>query len=403
MTVASKRQLKIMLIAGEESGDQLGYKLMRALRASCAGDMAFSGIGGFAMVAEGLETLFALSDIAVMGFAPVVRRLPTLLRRINETAQACIAARPDALVLIDAPDFTHRVARKVRRALPDLPIVDYVSPTVWAWRPGRARKMRGYVSEVLALLPFEPAAHLRLGGPPCTYVGHPLVERLAELRPSAADQAARLAEPPVLLILPGSRRSEIERLMPVFGHVLRAIVATYGPVEAILPAVDRHVGRIEALVADWPVRPRIVLGEAAKFASFRRARAALAASGTVSLELALAQVPMVIAYKVAKWEALIARQLVQVATIVLPNLILGEHVVPEFIQAACNPQNLAGALLPLLQLSGTRDAQLAGFARLAALMVPDADLAPSDVAASRVMHWINQSRQAGPGNSGQAA
>ena len=184
------RPWRIALVAGEVSGDQLGFKLMRALREANPG-VAFMGVGGDAMTAEGLSSLFPMSDIAVMGILPVLARLPTLLARIRATADAIIAARPDALVIIDSPDFTHRVARRVRAALPGLPVVDYVSPTVWAWRPGRARKMRGYVDTVLALLPFEPEAHRRLGGPDCVYVGHPLIERLSELRPDAGEARRR--------------------------------------------------------------------------------------------------------------------------------------------------------------------------------------------------------------------
>ncbi|HXE23622.1 MAG TPA: lipid-A-disaccharide synthase, partial [Roseiarcus sp.] len=182
--------LRVALVAGEHSGDQLGDKLMRALREARAGDVAFSGVGGEAMEAEGLRSLFPISDIAVMGILPVLARLPTLIKRIRATAAAIVADKPDALVIIDSPDFTHRVARRVRAALPSLPIVDYVSPSVWAWRPGRAKAMRAYVDCVLALLPFEPEAYRRLGGPRCVYVGHPLIERLADLRPNE-DEARR--------------------------------------------------------------------------------------------------------------------------------------------------------------------------------------------------------------------
>ena len=382
----------IFIVAGEESGDQLGGKLMQALSSALAGRVAFSGVGGSTMQAAGLASLFPMTEIAVMGFAAIARRLPLLLRRVSETARACIAARPDVLVIIDSPDFTHRVARRVRRALPDLPVIDYVSPSVWAWRPGRARKMRAYVSEVLALLPFEPAAYRQLAGPPCVYVGHPLIERLRDLRPNAEEATARDTPPPLLLLLPGSRRSEIDRLMPVFGAALQEIVATYGPVEAVLPAVEKHATRIAALARDWPVAPRLALGETAKYAAFRRARAALAASGTVTLELALAQTPMVVAYKVAGWEAAIARRLIKVPTIVLPNLILGEQAAPEFVQEACTPQALAAALMPLLRASPARDAQLRAFARLDLLVAPvDAPL-PSDAAAARIIHWIAATR-----------
>ena len=216
MSEASERAPRVWLVAGEKSGDELGARLMAALREATAGKIELSGVGGEAMEAAGLASLFPMTDIAVMGIFPVIARLPTLLRRIRETAGAIVAARPDVLVIIDSPDFTHRVARRVRALLPDLPIVDYVSPTVWAWRPGRARAMRGYVDHVLALLPFEPDAHRRLGGPPCTYVGHPLVERLGDLRPDAVEARARDAGPPCVVVLPGSRRSEIAALLATY-------------------------------------------------------------------------------------------------------------------------------------------------------------------------------------------
>ena len=214
--------LRVALVAGEHSGDQLGAKLMRALSEARAGEIAFLGVGGEAMEAEGLRSLFPISDIAVMGILPVLARLPKLIARIRQTAEAIIAAPPDALVIVDSPDFTHRVARRVRAALPKLPIVDYVSPSVWAWRPGRAKAMRTYVDCVLALLPFEPEAYRRLNGPRCVYVGHPLIERLAVLRPNPDEERRRAAAPPLIVVLPGSRRSEVRRLMADFGGALDA-------------------------------------------------------------------------------------------------------------------------------------------------------------------------------------
>ena len=222
----------IWLVAGEDSGDQLGAKLMRALRAAEPG-IVFGGVGGAAMAEEGLASLFPLDDGAVMGYLPVLARARTLLRRIRETASAVVRARPDVLVIVDSPGFTHAVAQRVRKAAPGIPIVDYVSPSVWAWRPWRAKGMRGFIDHVMALLPFEPDAHLRLGGPPCTYVGHPLIERFPELRPSGAESRRREAVPYSLVVLPGSRRAEIDRLMPVFGRVL-AHVSRILEVEAIL-------------------------------------------------------------------------------------------------------------------------------------------------------------------------
>ncbi len=367
--MSAPKPLTVWLIAGEESGDQLGAKLMPALKAAL-GDtpVTFAGVGGEAMAAQGLRTLFPLSDIAVMGIGAVVARLPSIVQRVYRTVDAIVQGRPDAVVIIDSPEFTHAVAKRVRRRLPSLPIINYVSPSVWAWRPGRARKMRAYVDHVLALKPFEPDAHRRLGGPPCTYVGHPLTERLDELRPKHGERPGIDQDPINLLVLPGSRRSEISRLMEPFGATLGVLASRMArPLRAIVPAVGHLAPEIEERARAWPVTPEIVRGEAAKYAAFRGAHAALAASGTVSLELALSGVPMVVAYKVSRLEEQL-KYLLTVPSIVLANLILGENVIPERIQWDCTPEKLTEALLPLLSDTPERSAQLAAFARLDELM-----------------------------------
>ncbi len=376
----------IALIAGEASGDQLGAKLMQALRDLAPG-VSFSGVGGSAMEAQGLKSLFPMSDIAVMGILPVIKMLPTLLKRIRSAAAAVIAAQPDVLVIIDSPDFTHRVARRVRAALPKLPIVDYVSPSVWAWRPGRARAMRSYVDKVLALLPFEPEAHRRLRGPACVYVGHPLIERLADLRPNGQEQARRAAEPPLIVVLPGSRRAEIARLMADFGAALALVQERQGPLEIVLPALAHLEVDIRAAAAHWRVAPKIVLGEAAKLAAFRNARAALAKSGTTTLELALAGAPMVGAYKISRLEEQL-KYVVSVTSFLLPNLILGERAIPELMQRDCTPEKLAQALQGVLREGPERQAQLAALRRLDALMQLPGGEAPSRRAAQEVLAML---------------
>ena len=380
-----KRALKIGLIAGEASGDQLGFKLMRALRYR-EPDCQMVGVGGVLMEQEGLRSLFPISDIAVMGILPVIARLPLLLRRIRETVAYFADEKPDVLVIIDSPDFTHRVARQLKKQLPDLPVINYVSPTVWAWRPGRARTMRGFITHVLALLPFEPTTYQRLAGPPCTYVGHPLIERLDELHPDVDEQARRDQQPFKMLILPGSRRSEIRRLMPIFGDVLHRLSSQSAiTIEAVLPAVAHLRGEIESLVASWPVKPRLLAGEADKYQAFREARVALAASGTVTLELALSGVPQVVAYQVSSLEAQL-RHFITVSSIVLPNLILEDHSYPEFLQEHCTADNLSKALHPLFEQSPERSAQLAACRRLQDKMhVP---VPPSDKAADIILSTL---------------
>ena len=374
--------MKVFLIAGERSGDFLGAKLIAALRRRDPA-LSIAGVGGEAMMREGLTSLFPMTELAVMGFGAVIARLPSLMRRIDETAQSAVAFRPDIVVLIDSPDFTHRVARKVRALARDIPIVDYVSPSVWAWRPGRARAMRGYIDRVLALLPFEPSAYVRLNGPSCEFVGHPLVEHITELTPDAEEAAAREADVPTFLLMPGSRTSEIKRLMPIFGRTLSRLAALDRPFEVILPTLPTLEHAIRAELESWPVKPRVIVGDAPKLAAMRRARAALVASGTATLELALAHVPMVVAYRVSALESL-ARFLIDVPSIVLANLILGENAIPEFVQEDCTPPRLAMALQPLVQNGLGRSRQIDAFGRLPALLTPPDGLAPSEAAAQAV-------------------
>jgi lipid-A-disaccharide synthase len=377
------RPITVHLVAGEESGDVLAGALMRALRHRSPG-IRFGGLGGRAMAEQGVASPFDIHELSIIGFGAVLRQLPRILRRIRQTADAVIAARPDALVIIDSPDFTHRVARRVRKAAPDIPIINYAPPSVWVWRPWRARAMRGYVDEVLAILPFEPDAFARLNGPHCTYVGHPLAERLADLRPNPDAARRRLADPPLVLVLPGSRRSEISRLAGTFGEAIAQVAARAGPLEVVLPTLPHVGGLVGEATASWAVRPLIVTSEREKYAAFRAARAALAASGTVTLELALAQVPMVAAYRVSGWEAALLRRIANVDTVILPNLVLGDEAVPERVQEICTADAIAAALLPLLSDTPERRRQTKAFARLDAIMGVSGD-PPSRRAAAAVL------------------
>jgi lipid-A-disaccharide synthase len=364
---APTRPLRIFLVACEESGDRLGGALMRAL-ASAGRPVEFIGVGGRQMTEQGLASLFPIDDLAIVGFNAVFARLPLLLRRIRETVDAVLKQKPDVLVIIDSPDFTHRVARRVRAAAPQIPIVDYVSPTVWAWRPWRARAMRRYVDHVLALLPFEPRAHQELGGPPCTYVGHPLVEMASELRPDADDRARREAAPPILLVLPGSRRSEIARHLDLLGEAVSLTATRCGPFELVLPTVPSVAANVKEGTDKWAIRPRITTDTAEKWRMFRRARAAMAVSGTVTLELALASVPSVVIYKVSLFEEAIGRIFLRGSTIVLSNLVLGENAVPELLQRDVTPERIAATVAPLLGATPERVRQLDAFARLDRIM-----------------------------------
>jgi len=383
---------KIFLIATEESGDRLGSALMKVLRQRLGDGVQFEGVGGTTMAREGLNSLFPIEELSIVGFAAVVQQLPKILRLIRETADAVTEAAPDALVIIDSPDFTHRVARRVRGRNPAIPVVDYVSPSVWAWRPGRARAMLGYVDHVLGLLPFEPEEYRKLRGPPCSYVGHPLIEQLGSLRPNDEEQSRRGAEPPVLLVLPGSRRSEVRHHLHVFGATLGRLQAEGRAFELILPTMQHLEATIREGVATWPVKPQIVIGEAEKRAAFRIARAALAKSGTVTLELALAGIPMVTAYRVGAIEAFILRRAVQVSSVILANLVIGKEVIPEFLQEDCTPEKLAPALSEVLADSHMRRQQVEAFAQLDAIM-STGNKSPSVLAADVVLATMRKGRR----------
>jgi lipid-A-disaccharide synthase len=381
------RAPSIYIIAGEESGDALGAALARALVTQTGGAVQLAGVGGRAMAAQGIVSPFPIDDLSIVGLMAIPRKLPKIFRHIGDATRAVLAARPDALVIVDSPDFTHRVARRVRPILPSVPILDYVSPSVWAWRSGRARAMRAYIDRVLAILPFEPEAYIRLKGPPCSYVGHPLIERLAELRPSPQEAARRQSGPPIVLALPGSRSTEIKRHIDIFGRALAAVAARTGAIEVVLPTVPHLATRVREAVAGWVVTPRIVVEPAEKWAAFRSARAALAASGTVTLELALAGVPTVAAYKLHLVEAIIARMIriqSNLPSVILANLVLGENAVPELLQEDCTVDKLTGALVPLLSDSPERARQVEAFARLDRIMGVG-EAAPSAKAAAIVL------------------
>jgi lipid-A-disaccharide synthase len=347
------------------------------------------------MAAEGLTSLFPIADVAVMGPLAILTALPRLVRRINQAAAAGIAARPDAVVIIDSPEFTHPIARRIRKRLPRVPVVDYVSPSVWAWRPGRAPRMRAYVDHVMALLPFEPEVHQRLGGPACTYVGHPLIERLPAIATAdAASLRARLALDPArktVVVLPGSRRSEVERLMQPFGEAVALTATRIGPLNLVIPAVESVRGLIAEKAADWPVQPHIVMGEEAKLQAFKAADAALAASGTVTLELALASTPMIVAYRVDAVAAALGF-LVKTPHFALSNLVLGERAFPELMQDDCTGPKLADALARLLTDEATRATQRAALDRVPGIMRLTSGT-PSEAAAAIVLKHALKGRQ----------
>ncbi len=334
--------LKIAVIAGEVSGDLLGGDLIAALKARHGGPIELIGVGGEALEAEGLKSMFDFSELSIMGITQVLSKLPRLIGLISKTAKAIVEAKPDVLLIIDSPDFTHRVAKKVRQQLPDLPVVNYVCPSVWAWKEYRATAMLAYVDAVLAVLPFEPEVMRRLGGPETHFIGHrlsshPDIVRVRNARKVKAPKAK--GEQHTILLLPGSRGSEITTMLPIFGDAMQEFVRRNGPTRFLLPTVPRQEARVREIVAGWSLRPEILIGDAAKWQAFADADAAIATSGTVILELALAYVPVMSTYK-TDWIIKLISHRIKTWTGALPNLIADYAVVPEYLNEVVRPASM---------------------------------------------------------------
>jgi lipid-A-disaccharide synthase len=346
--------MRVFLIAGEPSGDRLGAALMAGLRELVPG-VEFAGIGGPAMQAQGLASLFPMAELSVMGLVEVLPRYFQLKRRIREAAAAALEAAPDALITIDSPDFCLRVAGIVKAARPTQKVIHYVAPSVWAWRPGRAAKMAKIVDHVLALLPFEPP-YMQAAGMTCDFVGHPVV---AEPLASEAEKALMSGTSPLILTLPGSRRGEVARLAPVIGQVLAEVSAAHPSARVALPTVPAVESLVRELTRAWPVPPEIITDPVRKRAAFAMADVALAASGTVSLELAANACPMVIAYRLHPVSHWLMRRAALVDTVTLVNLVSDTRAVPEFLGPDCTAQKIAPALLDLLAHRHRQDAAMA--------------------------------------------
>ncbi|MEJ1120710.1 lipid-A-disaccharide synthase [Phyllobacterium sp. CCNWLW109] len=385
--MTARKTLRLAIITGEESGDQLGADLVRALRKNYDGEITLTGVGGDHLSELGLDSLFDQHEIALVGLSAIIRKLPQLVRRISQLAASIVAAKPDCLIIIDSPDFTHRVARKVRAADPSIPIVNYISPSVWAWRPERAKAMRSYIDHVLVILPFEVQALKDLEGPPSTYVGHRLVSYAPLLEAAEKNRArnAGLGDRDIknILILPGSRRSEIASLIDVFGETAGLLVSRGNRINVTIPTLPRVETMVRELTANWTVRPNIVVGEAERLRAFSQADAALAASGTVSLELALARIPTVLSYK-ADWLArTFLAPRIKIWSAALPNIIADEPAVPEYFNIFVRAGSLARQVEQLLMPGLRRDAQLESFDKISRLM--QTDRPAGEIAAEKVL------------------
>lgn len=345
--------MKVFIIAGEPSGDALGQAVMSGLK-TLAPDVSFQGIGGPLMESEGLTSQFPMSELSLMGLVEILPKYFHLKRRIAETVDAVVASGADVLLTIDSPDFCLRVAKAVR-ARSRIKTVHYVAPSVWAWRPGRAEKMAGFIDHVLALLPFEPP-YMTKAGMGCDFVGHPIAAwPKVQAEAVAAFRARHEVDEPLLLVLPGSRRGEVSRLLPIFGEVVRRLDG----VRLVIGVAANVAEPVQTAVADWPGDPILINpGAEDKQTAFAAADAALAASGTVSLELAAVGTPMVIAYDMAWLTRQIMQRMLLTDTVTLVNLVTETRAVPEFIGAACRAELIVPAVQQLLDAPDRQKAAL---------------------------------------------
>ena len=359
--VSEKPQpLKLYFVMGEQSGENLAIDLLDAFR-ELNEPVQPIGLGGKRLKQHGLTSLFDINVLSVTGISGVIGKLPTIIKRVKQTVADIIQKQPDVIVLIDSPDFGYAVAKRVRKINPNIPIIKYICPSVWAWRPGRAVKMRAFIDQILAILPFEPDVMKKLNGPETIYIGHPLMRLIEE---NAERDATTPKSPVNLVVLPGSRKSETSRLLPVVRDTLALLRERGNSFTAILPAVDHLIEDIRSSVADWPVKPEIVAGDDARIDAFSKADVALAASGTVTLELALYKVPMVSIYKLDSI-MMMSRRFMYAWTASLPNLIADQAIVPEQFNEFANSNMIARQIEQLMVAGPARQFQLEGFEAVA--------------------------------------
>jgi lipid-A-disaccharide synthase len=393
VTVASDAAPFIFIVTGEPSGDALGGALIAALRERVGDGLRVAGIGGERMREQGVDSLAPLSDLAVAGVAEVVPRAPVIFRHVRSAVAAIQAQRPDAVVTIDSSGFSWRIAHALRRRGETLPLIHYVAPMVWAWRAGRARRMARWYDHLLALLPFEPPYFERVGLA-CTYVGHPVIDSGAGQGDGARFRAAHgiAADALVLSVLPGSRGGEVRRLMPIFGETLWRVEASIGPFRIALPTVETVADTVAAGVRDWPGDPLVLRGDQAKYDAFAASRAALAASGTVALELAMARLPMTVAYRLNPLTETLLDTVLKVRQVNLINLILGRVLVVEHLRGDCTPDRLAATMVELIRDEPVRAAHLAGY-DAAMRSLGAGDTSPSRKAADTILEIIAARRR----------
>ena len=377
----------IYLVAGEASGDVLGSRLMAALKQARPG-MTFAGVAGPRMMAEGMDSLFPIADLAVMGLVEILPRLRTLRRRMLSVVADIAARRPDVVVTVDSPGFGLHVLRRV--APLGVKRVQYVAPQVWAWREHRVKRFPGLWDELLCLLPFEEAYFAR-HGLAARFVGHPVLQSGADTGDASRFRSRHglSAEAPVVILMPGSRRSEAPRLLPVFGRTIGLLAAQQPDIAPVIPVSQAVAELVQAAALDWPVRPIIVTDVADKHDAYAAAAAALTKSGTSTLELALAGVPMAVTYRVNAVSAVMARRMIRVQHVAMVNLLAGRAAVPELLQEDCNPATLCAAVLSLLRDPAVAAAQRAAYAEVVAGLRPPGGGEPATQAAAAVLRLVD--------------
>tara|TARA_A100001037_G_scaffold46095_1_gene37413 strand:- start:217 stop:1419 length:1203 start_codon:yes stop_codon:yes gene_type:complete len=379
----------VWLIAGEPSGDILGARLMAALKQITAGNIRIEGIGGDAMAGEGLNSRFPISDIAVMGLVEIIPRLPLIKRRMRETVEQILIEQPVLVVSIDAPGFCYDIWKGLRGS--GIGLVHYVAPTVWAWRPDRAKKFAAELDHLMTLLPFEPSFFIK-EGLPATFVGHSVLEGGASDGNGAAfrQQQSISEEVPVICVLPGSRGGELTRLSRIFEAAAKSVFEQYPDAVFVFPTVSYMKPRVEEIARSWPGRTVVVGGVREKFDAMAASNAAMAASGTVSLELALAKVPHIVAYRMNALTVAIVRMFhgINQKYINLINILLDQEVVPEFVQKKCTAANIAAELSALMVDEARQKKQRDAFSEATRMLAPSGG-SPSMAAAEIVVELLN--------------
>lgn len=391
--IIAEQPLKVYLIAGEPSGDLLGSRLMRALRRKTAGNVAFFGLGGDTMEAEGLKPLFDISDLAIMGLIEVIPSIPKVLRHIKETVADILRVQPDIVITIDSWSFSARVHQKLRQLKTGIPQLHYVAPQVWAWKKKRAKTMYKYIDALMTLLPQEPKYftpyHLET-----VFVGHPVIE--SEVLQADGNEFRRQYQIPdnkkIITILPGSRHNEVGRLLPVFAEAARQLLAQNPDFYFVIPTVRTVANHVKAEAAKLNLPLLVVESQQDRYNAFRASSAAIAASGTVALELAICHIPHIIGYKVSPLTAFIADKFLKIQFVNLSNIMLGREVVPELLQEQCIAGNIVRYINELLSHGELYHRQMDGFDKVKALL-SNGEQTPSDNAADFILDLISRTRR----------